>query len=355
MFFQYCSKQAARTALALLLTGLLAGCGTQAQNALKVQENLENAQHDVQVDATDKGARQCVDLAIAVAPHDPATYFGPDTPPNPNDPLPSLSIATVFGSVGDTPALADYMTQATQKFPTDVRGFQALAEAQKQLGQVSAQKATAAQLVVLLNKKLREPSVTNIMGWTDALAQAYFDAGDTVNGTATYKKAIQAYPAEPDPANGLAYAEAVSGTNLPEALTLARQAITLAQKQNAPDEQLALYQDTLGWVQYHQGDYAAAEQNLLQAANALPRAAEVRYHLGLVYAAQDNMEAARSELGHAVLLAQNYAAAQQALSSLPRRRLLCRRLPRRRLLCRRLPRRRLLCRRLPRRRLLCRR
>jgi tetratricopeptide (TPR) repeat protein len=318
MFFHYPSKQAARTVLALLLTGLLAGCGTQAQNALKVQENLEEAQQDVQVNPTDKDARLCVDRAIAIAPHDPTTYFGPDTPPNPNDPLPALSIEGVFQSVGDTPALADYMTQATQKFPTDVRGFQALAEAQQQLGQVSAQKATAAQLVVLLNKKLRAPGATDIMVLTDALAQAYFDAGDPVNGTATYKKAIQAYPAEPDPANGLAYAEAVSGTNLPEALTLARQAITLAQKQNVPDEQLALYQDTLGWVQYHQGDYPDAEQNLLQAANALPRLAEVRYHLGLVYAAQGNMEAARSELGHAVLLAQNYAAAQQALDSLPK-------------------------------------
>jgi tetratricopeptide (TPR) repeat protein len=318
MFFQYCSKQAAQTVLALLLTGLLAGCGTQAQNALKVQENLEEAQQDVQVNPTDKEARQCVDRAIAVAPHDPATYFGPDTPPNPNDPLPALSIEGVFQSVGDTPALADYMTQATQKFPADVRGFQALAEAQKQLGQVSAQKATAAQLVVLLNKKLQGAGATNIMDLTDALAQAYFDAGDPVNGTATYKKAIQAYPAEPDPANGLAYAEAVSGTNLPEALTLAQKALTLAQKAGADDQGTAAIQDTLGWVQYHQNDYADAEQNLLQAANALPRLAEIRYHLGLVYAAQGNMEAARSELGHAVLLAQNYSAAQQALDSLPK-------------------------------------
>ena len=102
------------------------------------------------------------------------------------------------------------------------------------------------------------------------------------------------------------------------ALALAHQAVALAQKQGMDDLHVAEYQDTLGWVQYQQGDYPDAEQNILQAANVLPREAEIRYHLGLVYAAQGNMAAARSELGHAVLLAQGYAAAQQALDSLPK-------------------------------------
>jgi len=320
MSLQYfSSKRAAACAgAALLLTGLLAGCGTQAQNALTVQKDLSEAQQYVQVEATDTKARQCADRAIAVAPQDSTTYFGPDTPSSTGDSLPVLSIASVFESVGDTPALAAYMTQATQKFPADERGFRLLAQAQKTLGQTAAEKATAAQLVVLLNKKIRTPGAANLDSLYEALAQAYFDSGDAVNGTAAFKKAIQAYPTKPGLPNDLAYNEALRGASLPEALALARQAITLAQKQNAPDEQVALYQNTLGWVQYQQGDYAGAEQSLLQAANALPREAEIRYHLGLVYAAQGNTEAARSELGHAILLAQNYAAAQQALDSLPK-------------------------------------
>ena len=303
--------------LCLLLTFLcLAGCGTQAQNARKVQDSLSESLRHAQTDPTDAAARQWADRAVAAAPSDPATYLGPRTP-NPNDPLPALSIALVFTAVGDTPALADYLTQAVQKFPDDERGLLLLVEAQKQLGRTALQKAAAAKLVTLLNAKLKTPGTTDIPNTTFALAQAYFDAGDTVNGAATYKKAIQAYPTRPDPLNGLAYAYAVRGTNLPEALGLAQKAMTLVPK-GSDDTVGAAYQDTLGWVQYQQGDYAAAEQNILQAANTLPRQAELRYHLGLIYVAQGKMDAARSELNHAVQLSQGYAAAQQALDSLPK-------------------------------------
>ncbi|MGI4789102.1 MAG: hypothetical protein ACRYFS_09655 [Janthinobacterium lividum] len=318
-------RAAHRGSLVLLLLPLAlmgSGCGTQAQNAYKVQQDLSEALRHAQVDTNDTQARQWADRAIAIAPHDAATYFD-SSAPNPNDPMPQRSVLSVFGDVGDNPAVADYMTQAVQKFPTDQRGYQLLAQAQGEIGQTAAQKATAAQLVAVLNKKLQTPGATDIENLTVALAQAYFDAGDTVNGAATYKKAIQAYPTEPDPLNGLAYAYAVSGTHLPEALALATQAVALApKKSSATDEQIAEdtadCQDTLGWVQYHLGHYPEAEQNLLQAVNTLPRLAEVRYHLGLVYIAEGNTDAARSELGHAVLLTQNYAAAQQALNGLPK-------------------------------------
>lgn len=306
----------------LLLSGalLLAGCGTQAQNSLKVQNDLDESLRSAQTDPTDTAARHWADLAIAVAPSRPDTYFGPKTP-NPNDPLPQLSLYAVFTAAGDTPAVADYMAQGVQKFPNDERGYLFLSDAQNKLGQAAAEKATAAKLVTLLNARLKAPGATDIQGLTDTLGQAYFDAGDTANGTATYKKAIQAYPNEPDAMNGLAYADAVRGINLPEALALARQAVALAQKQpdsDSKDTTIAAYQDTLGWVLYQQGSYAEAEQNELEAANSMPRLAEIRYHLGLIYIAEGKISAARAELDHAVLLSQGYAAAQQALSSLPK-------------------------------------
>ncbi len=308
----------------LLLSGalLVSGCGTQAQNSLKVQNDLDSCLSKAQLgDAkSEADARHWADLAIAVAPLDPDTYFGPAVP-NPNDPLPQLSVYVVFTAVGDTPAVAYYMAQAVQKFPNDERGYELLSEAQNNLGQAAAQKATAAKLVTLLNSKLKTTGATNIRPLTDALGQAYFDAGDTVNGTATYKKAIQAYPTEPDAMNGLAYAEAVRGINLPEALGLARQAVALAQKlpdDDNKDGTLAAYQDTLAWVLYQQGKYPEAEQNALEAANAVPRLAEIRYHLGLIYIAEGKMAAAHSELTHATLLSQGYTAAEQALGSLPK-------------------------------------
>ena len=305
---------------------LLSGCGTQVRNALDVQNDLNESLRYAQLgDAQDETkARHWADLAVAVAPSNPDTYFGPRVP-NPNDPLPPLSVYAVFAAVGDTPAVADYMTQAVQKFPNDERGYELLADAQNKLGQTAARKATAAKLAALLSAKLKAPGATDIQALTNALAQAYFDAGDTVNGTATYKKAIQAYPADSDAMNGLAYAEALRGIALPEALGLARQAVALAQKKAdaadataADQDTLAGYQDTLGWVLYQQDSYAEAEQNELEAANELPRLAEIRYHLGLIYVAEGKMDAAQSELRHATLLSQGYAAAQQALDSLPK-------------------------------------
>ncbi len=308
---------------ALLLWGLplmlcAAGCGTQAQNARKAQDYLAEALRHAQTDPKDTEARQWTDRAIAAAsPHDPAVYLGPTTL-NAVDGMPPLSVALVFSAVGDNQALADYMTQAVQKYPNDERGYQLLIAAQQQLGQTAAAQASAAKLAALLQSKISAPGATDLASLTTALGQAYFDAGDTVRGTATYKKAIQAYPAEAGPLNNLAYAYAVRGTNLPEALTLAQNALALARKKGDDETTLAQYQDTLGWVQYQQGNYAEAEQNLLQAANTLPRQAETRYHLGLVAVAQGRMDAARSELTHAVRLAQGYAAAQQALDTLPK-------------------------------------
>lgn len=305
----------------LLLPGalLLSGCGTQVQNALKVQNDLDAGLSRAQA-GKEAESRHWADLAVAVAPSDPAALLGPKT--QPNNPSPQLSVHDVFTAVGDTPADADYMAQAVQKFPNDERGYLFLADDQNKLGQTAAQKATAAKLAALLNSKIKTVGATDIGALTEALGQAYFDAGDTVGGTATYKKAIQAYPTQPDALNGLAYADAVRGIALPEALTLARQAVALAQKlpddDSRKDTVVAECQNTLAWVLYQQGKYPEAEQNALAAADAVPRLPEIRYHLGLIYVAEGKMDAAQSELRHATFLSQGYAAAQKALDSLPK-------------------------------------
>ncbi len=295
----------------------LTGCGSKAMTSEKVQDTLSEALRHAQVDPDDKQARQWADRAIAIAPNDPATYLG-DAYPSPSLIGPGLSIAAVFASVGDDPALADYMQQAVQKFPDDYRSYQILVDAQGRLGRDTERKSNAAKLVVLLTKKLHAPGATDIQNLTFSLAQADWDAGDPVGGATAYQNAIRAYPADPTPLNNLAYAYAVSNTHLPEALGLAQQALALAHKKSLTDEEIATYQDTLGWVQYRQGDFRDAEENIAQAANVLPRLPEIRYHLGMVYTAEGKTDAARAELGHAVLLSQGYAAARQALDSLPK-------------------------------------
>ena len=318
-------RQAAlrRRALPLALfaaLAALAGCGTKVQNAIKVQETLSECLRDAQVYPDDKKARSLADSAIAIDPNNRTTYFGDREP---NAAVPQLSLAAIFGEfgVGDDPALADYMTQAIQKFPDDERGYQLLIEADTRLGRDTDRQARAKALIPLLTAKIHKPgatSVTDLQTLTTGLAQAYWDSGDAVNGAATDQKAITAYPAQPDPLNDLAYEYAVTNTHLPEALALAQKAIALARKASLSDEEIAMYQDTLGWVQYRQGHLGEAEATLQEAAGALPRLPELRYHLGTVYAAEGKTDAARAEFGHAVLLSQGYAAAKAALESLPK-------------------------------------
>jgi len=301
--------------LPLALLPTLSGCGTQAQNAINVQNMLLEAERHAQVDLDDKQARVWADRAVAVAPHDPDTYVGAREA-SPVEPL--LNISVVFAEVGDDAALADYMGQAATKFPDNYRPLQLLAVAQGRLGREAERKATATKLAALLTKKLATPGAQDIEDLTLARAQAYWDAGDAASGTAEGQKAIHAYPADPTPLNNLAYAYAVANVNLPQALALAQQALALARKKNADELNLATYQDTLGWVQHRLGDDKDAEQNLQEAASTYPRLPEVRYHLGTVYAAEGKTDAARSEFGHAVLLAKDYLAAKQALATLPK-------------------------------------
>ena len=312
MSSQFTTHRLVKLLLPLALLPVLAGCGTQTQNALKVQGNLSEALRHAQVDPTDKEARQWADKAIALAPNNPATYFGTHDANTSTD-----GVADVFMQVGDDPALADYMAQAIQKFPSDERGYQNLIEAQGRLGRDADRKATAQKLVGVLAPAIQKPGVTDIMERSAALAGAYFAAGDPATGAAQYQKLIQAYPTEPLLPNALAYNWALNNTNLPQALKLSEQSLVLARQKNYPDEAIAALLDTLGWVQYRQGDFKNAAQNLEQAAALKPRQAETRYHLGMAYTALGETEAARAELGHAVLLSQGYAAAEAAQKALP--------------------------------------
>ena len=303
--------------LPVLFSLVLAGCGSQVQNAIKVQDLLSEAGRHAQVDPDDKQARAWVDRAIAVAPRDIDTYVGARDP-GPTGPL--FSIAEVFAAVGDDAATALYMQQAIQKFPGDERPYQILADAQGRLGQTAARKATAAALAGVLTQEIAKPGAQDIESLTLERAQALCDAGDLTGGAAEYQKAMRAYPTISIYPNGLAYAYAEANTHLPEALALAQKALTLAQRSTSDGKDLdvAAIQDTLGWVQYRLGDLKDAEQNLEEAAAVAPRLPEVRYHLGTVYAAEGKTDAAHAEFGHAVLLAKDYAAAKQALAALPK-------------------------------------
>lgn len=307
-----------------LCLAALTGCSPEMVKQQQAQDDLAAAMQQAQIGKMQK-ARQWVDRAIAATPRDINTYIAAS---NPDDGL-SLGIADagdgehgVFTSVGDNADVISYMTQAVAKFPNDPGPLLLLEQAQGQMGDTAGQRATAAKLAALMESQLTKPGHQINAGIMDTLAQAYWDAGNQAKGAADYQRVIATYPRDPgaiEARNGLAYAYAVANdtAHLPEALTLAQTALSLAQKQNQSDSSLGAIQDTLGWVQYRLGDFHDALLNIQKGVNSNPRLAEGRYHLAMVYKALGNTAAARIELSYAVRLSQGYAAAQRELQTLP--------------------------------------
>ena len=303
--------------LGLFVLGLLPGCSSQVSNALKVHDNLEQAAYYAQLDQAPQ-ARQWADRAVAVDPNALSTYL-PTGGADEGD----LSIAGVFSATGDDPTLRDYMKQAAARFPDDHRPLVYLDEAYGRLGDAADQKATATALAALLEKKIAAPGNARDEDMMLALAQAYCDAGNLAKGAADYQAVITAHPADTDALNGRAYAWAVanSAPDLPQALADIQKAIALVPKQpglssDQVEAKMNAYLDTLGWVQHRQGDDKDALTNIQAAIAITPRVAEERYHLGVVYEALHQPDAARAEFTHAALLSHGYAAAQQELSRL---------------------------------------
>ena len=106
---------------------------------------------------------------------------------------------------------------------------------------------------------------------------------------AAYRRAIERAPDNPILLNNLAYLLAGDPATRDEAVRLAERAHGLA-------PQSPVVADTLGWILYLKGDLPRAEALLAAAAKAAPGIAEVRYHLGMVYAKQGKTPRRRREL-----------------------------------------------------------
>ncbi len=300
----------------LISTLLLTGCGSgQSGNDEHVQANLMEAQRQAEIGQTAQ-AHQWADRAIAVSPQRQDTYIHDQfatTPPV------MLSVDQVFSPVGDDPTLEVYMSQAHAKFPNNPWPLVRLTQVQGRLGDVAGQRASATALVTLLRAKFATPKFFADVHWSALLAQAEWDSGDITKADADFHSAIHAFPKEPDPYNALAYNYAVVNDkpHLAEALTLAQKAMSLATGQSADSDEIGEIQDTLGWVEYRQGNLKDAESDVLQGVNASPREAEGHYHLGMVYLAEENQAGARVEFNRAAMLSTGYKAAQDALAALP--------------------------------------
>jgi len=101
------------------------------------------------------------------------------------------------------------------------------------------------------------------------------------------------FPDDPTVANSLGYFLAERGVELPRAETLVRAA--LARQPENP-----FYLDSLGWIAFRRGDFPAAFDLLVQAANAAPGQPEILEHLGLTLQALGRVDEAARVLRQAL-------------------------------------------------------
>ena len=122
---------------------------------------------------------------------------------------------------------------------------------------------------------------------------------------ATYEKLIESRPNSDVVVNNLASLIA-EGAEDEEAL---RRAYALAKRFR--NSKVPYFKDTLGWIHYRLGEYDLATPLLLGAVDQLPNMAILRYHLGMAYKAQNNMDAAKVGLEAALKLAETQSFAQK--------------------------------------------
>jgi Flp pilus assembly protein TadD len=151
------------------------------------------------------------------------------------------------------------------------------------------------------------------------LGAARQDLGDFDRAIEAHKTALHLRPDEPALMNNLAYAMAEAPDQygrLEQAEQLASRAVELAARQNAPPEELAMYQDTLGWAQFKLGWLNKALMNLTAASDALPSQPEILYHCAKVYASLGRIREARVILRRAVREDPSYTRAVVTLREL---------------------------------------
>jgi len=126
---------------------------------------------------------------------------------------------------------------------------------------------------------------------------------------ARYEKILQLDPRAVVAANNLAFMHAEDGTDLDNALQLARTALSVA-----PDEPDV--NDTLGWVYYKRNMASLAVAPLKKSVDRVPTNATYRYHLGLAYSKTGEPQKAREMLTQSLKLEPNSPSAADAKRTL---------------------------------------
>ena len=192
----------------------------------------------------------------------------------------------------DTVQAEKYFHAAIKAQPTQVAGYKALAEL------YGRQRKTDEALTIVRTGLQQQPKSFELRLYLAGLLELKRDYEPAI---AEYESMLRDQPGSMVVANNLASLLADHRTDKPS-LDRAKSLALVLKNSDVPQ-----FKDTLGWVNYQQGDYAAAVSLLEDAAAKLPNLALVRYHLGMSYLASGQHEKAAEQFNKARDLAPNDA------------------------------------------------
>jgi Flp pilus assembly protein TadD len=209
---------------------------------------------------------------------------------HPKSPELQLLLGQVLAAQGETNQAEATLSKSIELQPDSQAGYLMLA----QLYDAAGQDAKAlTQLQTLLGKDPQNASALMLMGIIKNSEKDYVGARDA------YEKLVAADTNNAVALNNLACVYADHLNQLDQAYQLARQARNLA----PADPAIA---DTLGWILFRQGQYAAALDPLEQGADKLYRMPTVQFHLGMAYYMMGDEAEAKAAFQRALQLKQDF-------------------------------------------------
>jgi cellulose synthase operon protein C len=177
--------------------------------------------------------------------------------------------------------------RAIEQHPKEEAGYTALSNLY--IGQKNYAQASKA----LQDGLQQQPENLNLQL---ALAAVMIEMGDYDSAIGKYEAVLKAKPDIPLAINNLA-SLLLDYRADKESLDRAHSLAEGLKKSNVPQ-----FLDTVGWAQYHQGDFNAAVTTLEGAQAKLPTLGSIRYHLGMSYIATGQAEKASEQLKAALQL-----------------------------------------------------
>lgn len=301
------------TVACISLAFFTTGCSSEIQKS-RIQTCLQDAEREANLGKTEK-AKALIDRAIKIDPNDINTYV-PQEQSN-GFQIPTNNITLVLSQSGNDRLLETYLLQARKSFPNDYRPLVFLMNVQQRLGETAALTETCKALIPIMENKTKKSLKSDYLV---SLGTAYWYSGDQVKAEQVFQRALNLYSATSNPYNTLAYIYADSNdtAKLPDALKYANKALSIAEKQsqNSTEEDIAAILDTIGWVEYRQGDYKIALVHMQQALSKAPLMAESHYHLGMIYLALNDKESAKGSFTRATYICPDYVAPKAELEKL---------------------------------------